>query len=155
MKFNREVRRGALAILSGTDAYIVHGEFNPESTVATFNNAIEAALKDGFNGFRAVADMSWALGVKNASNHLIEYEALMRSLFATTCATGLCLYNRDRMPLNVLNGALDTHPVAGVKGHFQRNPFYKPNVTALSNDEFVTDKLRALTRPTGRPEKRP
>jgi hypothetical protein len=43
----------------------VHGEFNPEATVATFNDAIEAALKDGFNGFRAVANMSWALGVRN------------------------------------------------------------------------------------------
>src|SRR5688572_1267194 len=41
VKFNGEVRRGSVAILSGSDAYVVHGEFNPESTVDTFNNAIE------------------------------------------------------------------------------------------------------------------
>jgi two-component system, chemotaxis family, sensor kinase Cph1 len=151
---NHEIRRGALDILDGSAAYVVHGEFNPERTVATFSDAIEAALKDGFNGFRAVAEMSWALAVKNGAQRVIAYEALLRSLFATSRAAGLCLYDRTRMPLNVLNGALVTHPIAGVNGRFKANPYYSANATELpASGADVPAKLRALSRPATRSRK--
>jgi two-component system, chemotaxis family, sensor kinase Cph1 len=141
-----EMQRGALDILDGSAAYVVHGEFNPERTVATFSDAIEAALKDGFNGFRAAAEMSWALAVKNGAQRVIAYEALLRSLFATSRATGLCLYDRTRMPLNVLNGALVTHPIAGVNGRFRTNPYYSPDAhTPPARGADVRAKLRALS----------
>ena len=35
----------------------------PEQTMRVFSEAIEEALSDGFNGFRAAADMSWALRI--------------------------------------------------------------------------------------------
>jgi hypothetical protein len=120
----------------------------------TFNAAIEKALNDGFTGFRAAADMSWAMGVKFGARRLIAYEAMLRGVFATTSATGLCLYRRDIMPLKVLNGALLTHPVAGVKGRFQRNPFFRPEVATLPNVAInVPAKLRSLSRPAARSRK--
>ena len=150
-----ERRRGALSILDGSAAYVIHGEFDPEKTVGTFSDAIEAALQDGFSGFRAVADMSWALAVKNGAQRVFAYEALLRSLFATSCATGLCLYNRKRMPLTVLNGALVTHPIAGVNGRFTANPYYSADATALPmSGAGVPAKLRALARPAARSRKR-
>src|SRR5690348_13399370 len=54
-----EQNRGALDIVTG--AYVADGGFNPERTVEVFSDAIEQALHDGFTGFRAAADMSWAL----------------------------------------------------------------------------------------------
>ena len=141
-------RRNALDVLDGTAAYIVHGEFNPERTVETFSDAIEAALKEGFNGFRAVADMTWALSLKNGAQRVIAYEALLRSLFATSTATGLCLYDRDRMPLGVLNGALVTHPIAGVHGRFRTNPYYSAEAKQRpATAAGAPAKLRALARP--------
>jgi KaiC/GvpD/RAD55 family RecA-like ATPase len=149
-----EKRRNALDVLDGSAAYIVHGEFNPEKTVETFSDAIEAALKDGFTGFRAVADMTWALRLKNGALRVIAYEALLRSLFATSSATGLCLYDRERMPLDVLNGALVTHPIAGVNGRFRTNPYYLSEARELSvSGADVPAKLSALARPA-RPRKR-
>jgi hypothetical protein len=126
-----ESRRGALTIASGEAVY-VQDRFSPERTLGLFNDAIEQALKDGFNGFRAAADMSWALGMKNGPELLIAYEALLKSLFNTSQVTGLCLYDRKRMPLQVLNGALMTHPIAGSVERYEINPFYDPTVRGLS-----------------------
>jgi hypothetical protein len=152
VKVDGEMRRGALDILDGSDAYIVRGDFNPEETVGTFSDAIEAALKDGFSGFRAAADMSWALSIKNGPQRAIAYEVLLRTLFATARATGLCLYDRKRMPLQVLDGALVTHPFAGVNGHARSNPFYDSGETSLADrsDDAVASRLNALKRPARR-----
>lgn len=120
----------ALQLFSGDAAYIVHGTFDPEATVQTFNDAIEQSYNDGFTGFRAAAEMSWALDCADGSHQVIVYEAMLRSLFASCRAIGLCLYHRQRMPLEVLNGALLTHPVAGSNGRYSPNRFYDPKVTA-------------------------
>lgn len=77
--------RGALTILSSNAAYTVR--VNPEETMAVFSNAIEQALSDGFSGFRAAANMSWALDVDGGPERLITYEPLLRSLFSTARAT--------------------------------------------------------------------
>jgi hypothetical protein len=63
-----ESRRGALEILAVSDAYVAHGSFNPEATMNVFSDAIENALRDGFTGFRAAAEMSWALTVKGGAS---------------------------------------------------------------------------------------
>jgi len=149
MNVEAETRRRALNIVSGAEAYVVRGDFDPERTVEVFNDAIEQALTDGFTGFRAAADMSWALELENGPQRLIAYEALLRSLFASCRVTGLCLYDQKRMPLKVLNGALVTHPIASIGGEFQENPFYEPAVTALpdTDDPIVLAKLQSLVRP--------
>jgi hypothetical protein len=38
----------------------------------------------------------------DGAHRLIEYEALLKSLFANCRAIGLCLYNREQMPLAVI-----------------------------------------------------
>jgi chemotaxis family two-component system sensor kinase Cph1 len=146
-----ESRRGALEILAVSDAYVVHGSFNPEATMNVFSDAIENALKDGFTGFRAAAEMSWALTVQGGAELLIAYEALLRSLFSTSRATGLCLYDRRRMPLEIVNGALVTHPVVALGGGYHRNPLYDntthslPYATAGTVDGKLADLDRLVT----------
>jgi hypothetical protein len=126
-----ESQRGALEILATTDAYVVHGDFTPEATMNVFSDAIENALRDGFTGFRAAAEMSWALTVSGGAELLIAYEALLRSLFSTSRATGLCLYDRRRMPLEIVNGALVTHPLVRLGGGYHPNPFYNDAANTL------------------------
>ncbi len=84
-----ETGRGALQLISGEGAYVVHGAFNPEATMAVFNDAIEQASTDGFVGFRAAAEMSWALDCVDGAHQVIVYEALLKSLFANCRAIGL------------------------------------------------------------------
>jgi hypothetical protein len=92
--------------------------------------------------------MSWALDREGGAHRLIEYEALLRSLFASRRAIGLCLYDRTRMPLAVINGALATHPIAVSHGQFRANPFYDSGSHSLSTvgDADVRVKLEQIDR---------
>ena len=143
-----ETKRKALQLISGDAAYIVHGTFNPEATIQIFNDAIEQAYTDGFTGFRAAAEMSWALDCTDGPHQVIVYEALLKSLFATCRAIGFCLYDRKRMPLEVINGALLTHPIAGAHGHYSANQFYDPATTRPTSIDpaDVLGKLARLDR---------
>jgi hypothetical protein len=143
-----ETRREALKLIAGDGAYVVHGTFNPEATIQIFNDAIEQAYTDGFTGFRAAAEMSWALACEDGAHQVIVYEALLKSLFASCRAIGLCLYDRHRMPLAVIDGALATHPVAGSHGQYTPNPFYNPMTTRIAavDDTDVLTRLEQLDR---------
>jgi hypothetical protein len=114
--------------------------------MVVFSNAIEQALTAGFSGFRAAANMSWALDLEDGPERLITYEALLRSLFSSARATGLCLYDRKRMPLAVIDGALATHPVVRVHGLYRRNEFYDARVRSLpaAKPAAVKSKLERL-----------
>lgn len=141
-----ELGRNALQLTWGSAAYVVHGTFNAEATMGVFNDAIEHAHREGFTGLRAAAEMSWLLDCENGASEVIVYEALLKSLFENSRATGLCLYHRDRMPLQVINGALETHPLAGTRGRYRRNPFYDPQTTQLgpADDAQVKARLAQL-----------
>jgi hypothetical protein len=141
-----ETKHKALQLIAGDAAYIVQGTFNPEATLQIFNDAIEQAYTDGFTGFRAAAEMSWALDGPDGPHQVIVYEALLKSLFANCRAIGLCLYDRKRMPIEVINGALLTHPVAGSHGRYGANRFYDPTITGLtpSDPTEVLEKLAQL-----------
>lgn len=124
--FDAEVRRNALKIVPATETYLIDGTFNPQRTIEIFRDTVQQAMRDGFEGFRAAADMSWALEIADGPERVVEYEGLLKSLFASHRLTGLCLYHRDRMPSKTLEGALATHPVIGVDGgRFAVNPFYR------------------------------
>jgi len=146
-----EAGRGGLVLKSGDGAYLVHGTFNPEVTMQIFNDAIEQAYTDGFTGFRAAAEMSWALHCEDRADQIIVYEALLKSLFASCRAIGLCLYDRKRMPLGIINGALATHPLVGCEGHYGANPFYESATTgpAPAQDNDVLARLNQLDRTGG------
>lgn len=146
------IGRHALRLISGAEAYTVRGHFDPEATIEIFNDAIEQAYTDGFSGFRAAADMSWALDFEDGPKEVIVYEALLKSLFAGCRAIGLCLYDRGRMPLTVINGALATHPIAGSEGQYRANPFFDPATARLTpvDPTEVREKLARLERSRGR-----
>ena len=141
---------GSLSLIGSDAAYAIRGGFDPEGTLGIFNGAIENAYGDGYTGFRAAAEMSWALSQPDGPQQLIVYEALLRSLFASSRATGLCLYDRTRMPLDVLNGALETHPLLASPGQSRQNPYYDPATTRMSSvsDVDVLRKLSRLSPPT-------
>jgi chemotaxis family two-component system sensor kinase Cph1 len=145
-----QTRRTALHLLDSNDTYTVRGGFDPEQTMRVFSEAIEQALTDGFTGFRAAAEMSWALQIQNGAESLIAYEALLRVLFSTARATGLCLYDGRRMPIRVVNGALLTHPFVASDGEFRRNAAYDPAVRALADVDPTRKAPRRQPEPSTR-----
>lgn len=152
-----QIRHGALRIVLPTDVYTLHGDFDPERTVRIFDDAVKQSLAHGFRGFRVAADMSWALAIPDGSERLIAYEASAKALFAATPVTAFCLYHRRRMPLNVLNGAMVTHPVTfAARGDAMSNPFYDrhADVLPLDRDADIMPKLQSLTRMVRRSARR-
>jgi hypothetical protein len=144
-----QIRRGALRILLPEDVYIVDGAFSPERTGRVFNDAITQSLADGFRAFRLVADMAWATTIPGCAEQLIASEAAARSLFASARVIALCLYSRRGTALNVLDGALATHPLTtAAAGHTMSNPFYDQETATLrtASGHEVTSKLHELTR---------
>ena len=143
---HRAIIRGALKFISGNGTYVIHGSFNPEQAIKVFNDAIAQATSDGFTGFRAAAEMSWALGRQDTVEQLIVYEALLKTLFATCRAIGLCMYDRRRMPLDVIDGAIATHPKVLAGGAYRVNQYYEPARSHLqsTDTEIVVAKLRQL-----------
>ena len=89
--------------------------------------------------------MSWALGREDTVEQLIVYEALLKTLFANCRAIGLCMYDRRRMPLDVIDGAIATHPKVLAGGAYRVNQFYEPARSHLqSTDTAAVAKLKEL-----------
>ncbi len=120
-----EQRRGAFNIVPSTAAYLVDGIFDPERTMGIFSETVEQAVRDGFSGFRAAADMSWALSIPDGAEKTIVYEKLLKSMFATHRVTGLCLYRRNRTTDKLFDGALASHPIANFGGRYAENLLYE------------------------------
>jgi two-component system, chemotaxis family, sensor kinase Cph1 len=123
-------RRQALRLVMAQDFYLASGTFDPEQMLQRFSDVIAAAENENFTGFRLAAEMSWALDSRASLDEVIEYEALVGSLFSTSRASAVCFYQADRMPPQVLDGALTTHPLVGVGGPPKRNPFHRPGPVA-------------------------
>ena len=94
--------------------------------------------------------MSWAMTAPDRMQKLIIYEALLKALFSTSRATGLCLFNRTRTPLQVLGGALATHPVVRTVNGYTENPYYDEALTHLGAEAPAAGsaKLATLERKT-------
>ena len=145
-------RRGALSLIGKERLYLLDGTFDPERMISIFNDAIEDATANGFTGFRVAGEMSWALDGRPGTDRLVEYEALVGMLFATTGGTGLCLYHRDRMSPELLDAALMTHPLAAAGAQRMSNPFYRLKPIAdlhKPQPGDVAAKLKELLRRRG------
>lgn len=120
--------RGALLLLTSDSAHLEGGSFDAERMLSMLNQAVEAALDAGFNGLRTCGDMSWLLRGAEGSDQVFEYEALLNQFFPTVRATGMCQYDRSRLPAHIVQGALASHTwrVAGRRN--RPNPSYQPSL---------------------------
>jgi len=123
---SREAGRGALVLSSDRD-HLRGGRFEPEAMVEGLCAAIDAALKDGFQGLCATGDMRWELGDEENFDRLLEYEARLERVFHDRPLRGICQYHRSMVPPRAIRDALLTHGAAFVGHALNRdNLFYTP-----------------------------
>jgi hypothetical protein len=115
---------GALLLLTTDSTHLEGGSFDTERMLRMLNEAVEAALDAGFRGLRTCGDMSWLLWGAPGSEHVLEYEALLNQFFPTVRALGMCQYDRAKLPANIIDGALATHPCVVVDNRLRPNPSY-------------------------------
>jgi hypothetical protein len=115
-------RQGALRIFLPSDVYAAVQPFVPERLMQIFSDGISDALREGFRGFRAAGDMSWAASPELAEP-LLEYEHLISTLLVNSNARGLCLFDESLMLPQRLDGLVAAHPlVATISGALLPNP---------------------------------
>ena len=129
------------------EAHLASGSFDSERMLALLNDAMEAALNDGFTGLRTCGDMSWLLLEPPGAAQVVEYEAHLNRFFHGVRGAGMCQYDRRRLPEHLIDHALATHPSVTLDGRHKANPFYKTPELAVgraANPDGVRFKLGEL-----------
>ena len=136
---DRHRRDGTFVIIVGKkDVYIKPGYFHPDWSIRFLSQAEDEAKAAGFSGIRIIGEMTWAIGDDSDSARLIEFEAKVNRLFHQVNASGICLYDLNQFPPEVILGVVQTHPLVIYRGDVCRNPYYIPP------EEFLTPNRAAL-----------
>ncbi|ELZ05262.1 MEDS domain-containing protein [Natrialba asiatica] len=118
---------GALSICTKADTYLRTGEFEPETMVEFWEETLaEARDREGYEGVRAAAEMTWALEEDTGLDQLVRYEALLNTIYEGDDYVVLCQYNRDRFSTDVLSDVIRSHPLVVYDGTVCQNFYYQP-----------------------------
>ena len=135
---------GALIELVHDDAYLAGGEFGVDRMLTLLTDSIEQAAADGFSGWRGCGEMSWLLAAAPGSERVFEYEALLHRFCSDMRASGMCQYDRKRLPAPLIDMALATHSTAVIGGQQRFNPFFQHrSAISLSPQTQLSDDERA------------
>jgi hypothetical protein len=121
----QECTQGSLVLMAGQD-HLVNGRFDLDTMLKTLEDAIDGALKDGYRGLWASGDMSWEFGQQQDFKSLLEYEWRLEELFHRRAAlSGICQYNGDTLPREVMRNGLESHTCLFVNETLSMvNPYY-------------------------------
>ena len=133
-----EQKRGALRILAKEEAYLWSGAFDSKAILNFLSKAEATALTSGFNGFRFMGEMTWALESKIVGDRLIEYEALLNQFMRKSHSIIFCQYNRNRFNPPLIHDILRAHPKAIVGNVLRPNPYYEPPEIMPSTEKTAT-----------------
>lgn len=106
----RAQRRGALSVLTKRETYLRHGIFEPAKMISDLHSEVKYSLEQGFSGFRASGEMSWALDLPSALSRLMEYEEALQQRWPAEFG-GLCQYNESLFSPDLVRRMVDIHSV--------------------------------------------
>lgn len=128
------LQSGQLSLITSRSAYTPHGAFDPDATLGLLKALLGHARAEGYQGVRALGEMSWVFQGLSGSERLLEYEARLNELFTGDSFTTLCQYDRRRFGPATLLGALRTHPLAIVGTNIYDNFYYVPMMDIPGTD---------------------
>jgi anti-anti-sigma regulatory factor len=124
-----------------TDETYDDGTFEPARRIALLRGAIDAALADGYSGFRATGEQ-WSTREPPREDLLIEYETMVGELFRARSAVALCQYDATRCDPHLLETMRDLH------GHVVRNALVSANkllrIVPLADDQHGDSWLKVI-----------
>jgi hypothetical protein len=129
-------RNDQLELRDWTNTHLANGKFDPQKTLALFEEVVSGAKESGFPLVRFVTQMEWALETDLDLNDLLEYEARANDVWLRQ--TGpvnpvICTYDLKRFRGDIVVDVMRTHPLIIVAGILQENPFFVPP------DEFLEE----------------
>lgn len=120
-----------LDVMRSRDTYLREGSFSTERMLDFWDDAVGAAMAQGFEFARAVGEMTWSLRTIPGVDQLVGYEAELNRFMPRYPQVILCLYDLDRFSGEIVMDVLKTHPKVLVGGMLVTNPYY------LEPDEFL------------------
>ncbi|QLG62456.1 MEDS domain-containing protein [Halorarum salinum] len=136
---------GALSVRTPADTYRRTGEFDRATMLEFWEESLERAKGEGgHTGLRAAAEMTWALNGDTSPDDLLEYEAVLNSLYRDEDYVVMCQYNRERFPAAVTHDVIKTHPHVISDGTVSRNFYYTPPETYFGPEEMEPKVDRML-----------
>ncbi len=133
---HREMMRGAL-ILTSSRGHLNNGFFDARQMIRFAERAIEAALANGFSGFRGVGDAIWEQGMDIDFQKFEEYETLLDRQLKGKKITALCLYDRKKILAADLCKAFHSHNAVIVDDTIStHNRFYEAKNAVSQTADF-------------------
>lgn len=149
-----EVDRGTL-VLSSDDGHLVNNRFDGERMLILLADAVDQALKDGYEGLWAAGDMTWEFGPEKNFSKLGEYERGLEELFRKQPALqGICQYHIDTLPVEAVEEALYTHRASYINETLSRinpcfvspdSPMRPPIPPTLRDSQLATPHEKAAS----------
>jgi anti-anti-sigma factor len=102
--------QGQLVVLSAEEAYLPGGSFDPEAMIARLHQLIDAAVAEGYAGFRLAAEMTWMLRSGLGAEAIASYETTATAVFSSRPGCAMCQYDRRRFPAEMVAAAAAAHP---------------------------------------------
>jgi chemotaxis family two-component system sensor kinase Cph1 len=131
---------GALSVMTKRETYLRYGMFEPEKMIYDLNCEVKRSLDQGFSGFRASGEMSWALDLPSALARLVEYEEQLQALWPAEFG-GVCQYDVTRFPADLIARLKRIHEIYVENNEIVRR---KPG---LAFEYGKIDAMRELGRP--------
>lgn len=125
------IASGALSIHTKEDTYLRTEEFEQDAMLDFWQETLAEAQDDeGYTGIRAAAEMTWALDEDTGLDQLVQYEAMLNTIYPDEDYVVLCQYNRERFPSEILSDVIRSHPLMVYDSTVCQNFYYH------SPDEF-------------------
>lgn len=134
---------GVLQTLTLAEAYAATGTFTPEAQLEFYERATRAAIADGYEGLRVVADVGGLAERADTREVLLRWEHLADEYMARGSGmTAMCTYRRD-LPGAALSEAAAVHPLVHAPATPPFQIFFDGGHVALSGsvDTFGADRL--------------
>jgi ABC-type transporter Mla MlaB component len=140
-------RDGGLRILPIPDLYRPGEPIDPEGQLATYAEATEEALADGYTGLRVAAEVTTLVAEPDTWAAHTRWESLADRYMASHPLSALCLYDRDAIPERALADLASVHPAAHAPKTMAPFRVYShPDALMLEGevDYFSTEALRRV-----------
>jgi len=143
--------RGQLVILSAEDAYLPDGAFDPGAMIAQLRRLIDAAVGEGYAGFRLAAEMTWTLRSGLDAEAIASYERTATTVFSGRPGCAMCHYDRRRFPVGLVAAAEAAHPHVATAdplyadGLLTMTPVYQPAGLRVDGDIDLSNGWDRIT----------
>jgi hypothetical protein len=139
-----EIKRGSL-VLTSSQGHLIDGRhFDVDRMIHSLEDALNQALRDGYEGLWTTGDMTWEFGSEGDFSKLVEYEWRVEQLLSSRPQLGgICQYHADKLPRSVVRHGLVTHRSLFINETLSRiNPHYLPP-EEFSPERSATPEIEA------------